>query len=269
MKKTLSIILLLAAINASGQIKRIQITAAGNHPFIPSVETGNATLTVPASSGYNTSTFKGSVKESFEGATGFNLGGSADYHLNQKIFLSSGLTISYLHFKRSLSVGLPEQDFSSMERDYQIGVPMGQLIMGSGNTRYQENAGPTVISSKKAGQTSTLYLQMPVLGGAIFFNDKLVLKAGATFSYLVASTVYKAQYTPVAGVTEVKDTSNDSLTPFLVSATFGASYRVLKNLSVDASANQYLTPIYRSEYRAAGAARYRVIGLGISYIFSR
>ncbi len=79
----------------------------------------------------------------------------------------------------------------------------------------------------------------------------------------------KPHYTPGKGIEEVKETSNESFSPLSVAATMNLSYAVFKKFSIDVTAQQYFTPIYKAEYRAGGNARYTVIGLGISYILPR
>lgn len=272
MKKTLSLLLVLAAASAFGQVKRIQFNLSGNHTLIPSVEASSVSMQTPLpAAGYHNAVFTGSVKESFEGGAGLNFSGTFDYTLSSKLFLSTGLGVSYLHYKRSFSVGLPDQDFQTESLgDTRAGAPLGSIVAwGAGDNRSLYGAQPTVITSAKSGQTSVLYIQLPVLVGTSFFHDKLFLRGGATLSWLMASAVYRPQYTPEKGIEEVRITDNESFSPLLVSATVNASYQVLKKLSIDASAQQYLTPIYSSNFRTAGNARYTVIGLGISYVVAR
>ncbi len=139
---------------------------------------------------------------------------------SEKFFLTTGLGISYLHYKRSISVGLPSQEYrAEMAGNVSTGVPMGSLMIrdGNGNSLYDVN--PVVISTPKAGQTSVIYLQVPVMAGTSFLDDRLFCQRGATLSWLLTSSVYKPHYTPGKGIEEVKETSNESFSPLSVAAT--------------------------------------------------
>jgi hypothetical protein len=270
MKKTLPLILLLFASAAHGQLKRIQLHLSGNLPFIASVQTKGTLINASPSAAYQSTTLAPGLKESFEHTVGFNLGGNLDYHVTPRFFISSGLNVARLRFKRSIDVIMSQQDFQAstgFNTPTRVGQPFG-VIIPSGDS-YNADANPTVFSSKKAGQTSLYYLQMPLLAGTSCIKNKLLIRAGATFSWSMISAEYKTRYSPSEGIREYKDTSNDSFTSLLVAATVNASYLLHKHIAIEASANQYLTPIYKSAARVGGEAKYVVLSLGISYVLPR
>lgn len=272
MKKTLALsIMVLLSIAGHGQIKRFTFGLAGNRPIIPSEQNNSVKLNTPvAYAGMSSSAFKGSVKEHFEGAVGMNFNGNVDYAFSEKFFLTSGLGVSYLHYKRSISIGLTQQEYrvDDIFPNTSVGQPMGSIQMSNADGNLYD-ANPAVISTPKAGQTSVIYLQVPMMAGTSFMDDKLLIRGGATLSWLMTSSVYKPHYTPGKGIEEIKETNNESFSPLSVAASMSISYAVLRKISIDVTAQQYFTPIYKTEFRSGGSARYTVIGLGLSYVLQR
>src|SRR5688572_9453075 len=106
MKKFLFFAVFLVGIVCKAQIKNLSIHAGANYPLINSIESRNNVATIPIASatGYSFTTIGIGVEESFSGKVGFQIGDSFDYLVMKKFFISSGLNLSYLQYKRRLKV---------------------------------------------------------------------------------------------------------------------------------------------------------------------
>lgn len=270
MKNALLIAFILTAISSPAQIKRIVFKVAANHPFIAEQEE-SVLMTIPvplASVGYTAYTLKNGLSEHYDGKVGFDLGGGIDYAVGQRFFFHTGLNASYLRYKKMVKV----HAIDGMET---LPLPVGPAVPGKpfgeivgGGTR-PHTIGTT---AENLGETTTLYMQVPVMFGASVARNKLLFRAGTTLSLLARATTYRSLFVFNAnGVTlsEYQDKTTDGYTSFLVAATAHATYMVTGHVGIDITASKFLTPIYTSEQRSAGKAKYAVISLGVSYSIAR
>ena len=280
MKKPLLLAFILIAFISEAQIQRYSFKAAANYPFIPDVKTSqDLAVGIPVSAGYGSYTVKATLKQTFESHVGFDVSGNVDYSVSNKFFITTGLSVSYLRFKQSFTV----EDLGNAEAPLEfpvvegVGVPFGSIY---GDIIFRDadgNASPTPTSpglikmSDKVGETTTLYLQAPVLAGTSLVKGKLLIRAGATFSVLLNATTYSSEITRNGTNLSVKDVKNNTREGYnevLASATVQATYLVTKRIGIDLMANKYLSPIY-SDSDQENKAKYNVMSLGLSYNLSR
>ena len=106
MKKFLILGGFLIVITGQAQIKNLSIQAGLNYPLIKDVERDHeiTNLLILPSSGFNSTVITAGVKESFSSKLGFQLGGQFDYDVSRKFFLTSGVSVSYVRFQRTIMV---------------------------------------------------------------------------------------------------------------------------------------------------------------------
>lgn len=266
------------------QFKNISIHAGANQTFIPSVETKSTfTLEIPYSSsyGYYAYTDKpGSIKESFKGETGFNIGGRTDITLSKKFFLTTGLNIQYLRFKRSTQLILNENNsdsplilpgnFKIYDEGVNIGSTFGSINYWGADGEFtpripvgEENI-IVIGNTDNMGKTTALYLELPVLIGTTMLKNKISIRGGLNFSYLLTATEYQLEYS-MNVIDDRKVSTRDGYTKLLASGMMMLSYHPIKKLSIDFSGNTYLSPIFDTTNSPSKKAKYNTLSLDVSY----
>jgi len=279
MKRSLLLFYMLSTLITQAQVKNFSFKAGVNYPVIPTktVETQITSLALPESSGFSPITV-GSISLVHESKPGIDLGGAFDYSISRKFFISTGLNLSYLRFKKlakieKLSGGQIESDF---DLPTTVGMPMGSFYGSiiyrdaNGNVVVGEPRPETEISSLRStgdqGKTSTLYLQVPVLVGTTFLHDKLIVRAGISVSYLLSASQYVDRYSyENQSVESHKETSRDGYTAILASCTVTTTYKITRMLGVDLSMNQFLSPIYNQSGKTSFKSKYSTLAFGLSY----
>src|SRR5688572_2108961 len=199
MKRSLLLFCMLSAWAAQAQVKNFSFKAGVNYPVIPTktMETQIKTLGTPGYEGFSFINV-GSISLSHESKPGIDLGGAVDYSISRKFFISTGLNLSYLRFKKRVKIerlGSDDVFDGDFNPSTTVGTPMGSFYGSiiyrdaNGNVVVDENGQPrTQITSLRStddhGKTSTLYLQVPVLVGTTFFHHKLIVRGGISVSYL-------------------------------------------------------------------------------------
>jgi len=274
MKKSLLLVFIFIGVASEAQIKRYTFKAGANYAIIPDVtHKEEMELQIPPSVGFiSMQTTTASIRQQYKERAGFDAGASLDVGLSKKFFLTTGLSVSYLRFKQSMTITTLESNTIDME------LPTGGVIVGApiGSIKFEDLGGdrdaPMLITSDKNGETATLYLQTPLLAGTTFFKDRLIVRGGATISYLLNATTYKMTASYQGGTLQAHDVKVDSregYTELLASATVQATYLVTKRIGVDFSANKFLSPIYSGEDSSSDKAKYNTLALGVSYSLTR
>lgn len=272
MKRSLLLFCILWSIGAEAQIKRLTFKAAANYTIIPAEKFTQKITPVIPSSGYTTiSTSTATFKESYEAKPGFDVGGSVDYIVSPRFFITTGVNFSLLRYKRIFTIeNLQVDDFNSplnTSAGNAIGQPFGSIVFRdvNGNT-LPEGAVNLLQPSQNKGKTSTLYLQIPVLIGTTFFQDKLFIRGGISFSYLLSASVYTDRYSLTSGIESYKDKSRDSFNALLAAGTINATYMITKSLGVDIGVSKSLTPIFGE---SKVKSKYNTFSLGVNYTLKR
>jgi hypothetical protein len=240
---------------------------------IPSVESSTKFTGIPiaAATGYSYTTIGVRMKESFSERGAIELRGQLHYAVSPKFYLASGLSLHYARFQRNVRIlrtdGASEFMITTLNPPTSniMGLPFGQIYTSSvrnpdGSFTINQDL-RNLTSSEDLGKTSTLTVQLPVLVGTSFFNDKLQLRTGPVFGYLLASSEITQRYAN-ATLSEYKDTSKESFDEFQAGLTVQTTLMVTKTVGVDLGAQKFLTSIYNH-----GRAKYNVVSLGLSYSF--
>lgn len=270
MKPLLLLALMFVSFISDAQIKRYSFKAAANFPIIPSVVSKVNLEPSQLTPGMPFSTEKITIEETFDEKAGFNFGGQLDFSVDNKIFITTGLSVSYLRFRQiNTLIDFTSQGYTYKltelaEGDYLTGSPVGTVISDSPGSSFFK-------TDEKLGETTTLYLQSPVLAGVSLFKNRLMISAGATFSFLVNATTYSYkiyQDETLLSIQLMKEQSYDRFTQLLVSATVQATYLVTRQIGINFNANAYLSPVYSASDQSK-KAKYNVLSLGLSYSINK
>ena len=277
MKKFLILAAILIGIRSQAQFKNVSILAGVNYPMIKDVEKSvdRIVLPLPAATGYvSVSTaINGGITESFTSSIGYQIGGQIDYAFGSKFFLTSGLSVNLFRFQRKVSVSdltVTNEQPVLIQPSSNVGQPFGSLY---GGFTIRDATGRVVVStdpmlyqrSENVGNTTSLSIQMPLLAGASFLKDKVELRMGPIFSYLLHATQIKHQYSSPGASSDYKDSSKGSFNQFQAGAVIQTSYRITQKFGIDFSAQKFFTAIYKDSSQAAGKAKYNALLLGLSY----
>jgi hypothetical protein len=248
------ILILLLFINSFsfGQLKRFSFQIAGNYPLIANqVVNENISLFRHTSSGSLTSTdYFSSIREKYEGYMGINVKGFIDYQIFNKIFISGGLTIDYLRFKRSTVYESSDDGISIQPA---VLPPTGELPLTTANVFFSQGSR---MEDKRAGESTATYVQIPVLMGTSFFGDKLQLKAGSSIALLAKGTLYKSS-------TGYKDESADGFNNCLFNGLVDVSWQI-KSIGINLNYQRSFSSIYDKE-QSIGRPKFNILSLGVSY----
>jgi hypothetical protein len=273
MKKYLIVGFLLTVVATQAQIKNVSVSLSAGIPVIPSVESGAKFTGIPiaAATGYSYATIGVRMKESFSDRGAIELRSQLNYAVSPKFYLASGLSLHYARFQRNVRIlrtdGASELMITTLNPPTSniMGLPFGQIYTSSvrnpdGSFTINQDL-RNLTNSDDLGKTSTLTMQLPVLVGTSFFNDKLHLRTGPVFGYLLASSEITQRYAN-ATLSEYKDTSKESFEEFQAGLAFQTTLMLTKTVGVDIGAQKFFTSIYNE-----GSAKYNVVSLGLSYSF--
>ena len=271
LKKYLILSFFLIGITCEAQIKNFSFHGSANYPIIKTVETDHQSITLPiaGAAGYTSYVIPVGIRESYASKVGFEIGSRFDYNLTSKFFITSGLSINHIRYKRTVEISHLSPNIQIYNLPTTVGQPFGALY-GSFATRDArgnvELSPPALLQkSENVGNTTTLGLQVPVLIGTSFLKKKLEVRTGALFSYLLYATQTKQQYTAsTQSLSEYKDSSKDGFNEFQAGIAIQTTY-LFGRIGVDFGVQKFFTPIYKSSEQFGGEAKYNVLSLGLSY----
>jgi hypothetical protein len=256
MKITPLIFMIFSCFFATAQIKNFAVSISPNYSAIK-----GSTEYVEVESYFpdtypNPTTSTYGVKQSFSSKIGLDVNTKLDYSISRRFFISTGLSGNYMRFDRDQEVML-RYIGTQPQNDNTSGIPFGTFY---GFDSSVKRDGAVTLGTPRHDNT-TLYISMPVMMGMSFFNDKLLIRAGATLSYLLDATRYTMQYSLDTHVSnEYKEHSTKGYHSFLAGAIVQSTYRITKHLGFDISYQHSLTPIYTEN-----KSRYNTFTAGISY----
>jgi hypothetical protein len=262
-----------------------------NQPFIQDVKQRDLITPLPISpaTGYYSvsNTNFGELKETYDEKPGIGVQVKILYSISAKIFISTGLDLSFLRYKRSIEVAdlYDTQNIIGHSWLTNVRAANGDLIFNqNGGFTYDP---PMIFGpSDKIGKTSAFFAGAPVLVGTTFLNEKLTILGGGIFSLPITASTYEQELIfeydgkfSLGGVgsgapfvfsgskVHQQDTRKNVTYHFKPSAglMMQISYRLLKKLQADLTMQKNFTPIYKSEYQSAGKAKLNLLSLGISY----
>ncbi len=272
LKKYLILSFFLIGITCEAQIKNFLFHASANYPIIKTVETYHQPITVPiaGAAGYTSFVIPVGVRELYVSKVGFEIGGKFDYNITSKFFITSGLSINHIRYKRTVEISPLSPNIQSYNLPTTVGQPFGALFGSVASRDAQgivEFSLPALLpKSENVGNTMTLALQMPALIGTSFLNKKLEVRTGALFSYLLYATQTKQQYAAsTQSLSEYKDSSKDGFNEFQAGITVQTTYLFGHHRGIDFSVQKFFTPIYKSAEQFGGESKYNLLSLGLSY----
>jgi hypothetical protein len=272
LKKYLILSCILIGMTCEAQVKNFSFHGSANYPIIKTVETDlqPVALTIPAATGYSSYVTQVNVRESFSSKVGFEIGSRFDYSVTSKFFITSGLSVSHIRFKRTEEISLLSPDIQFHNLPTTVGQPFGSVY---GTITWRDAQGNVILNppslpqkSENIGNTTTWSVLTPVIIGTSFLNKKLEVRTGALFSYLLRATQTKEQYTASTySMSEYKDSSKDGFSEFQVGITVQTSYLFGRHIGIDFAAQKFFTPIYTSTEQFGDEPKYNLLTLGLSY----
>jgi hypothetical protein len=276
MKLLFSLLLLAASLPTLGQFKNLSIHASVNIPSIGSVSTSNEpNYEVPSSAGflaYRPESW--TLEESFKTKPGFSFGSKIDFQLKNSFFLTSGLTISYARYQRTVEIkelSLQSVDQGSIS-DVIPGTPMGSFY---GSLFTPDPGRIPYVPSNDIGKTNQLFAEIPIMIGRSFLNDKLRISIGAATSFLMYASYYRqnlynspsySSTSPYYKVEKVSD--REPFNKIAFSGMLETSYQIVSKVSLNVSAQKFFTPIYHKDYQYGGKAQISLFSFGVGYLLN-
>lgn len=270
MRSITLVLLLISFIGASAQLKDFSITGGISYPYIKS-KTQTTTFTGVPTNGYGqyyVSSY--SFEESYDALPGFQMGGKLDVSLNQRFFLTTGINLSWLRYKRTEGLLLPEETQLSPIYEY----PVFPII----NNNYQTS------DDDKIGKTSAWYLQVPLnVGTTLLKNNRMAIQAGFIFSIMLDARMYTRKFTYVPSETSmeqpggmfyypyeikvdvVRENVKDTFNQVRAGAMIAIAYKIADQVNINLSGQPDLTPLYKEGMGAKPVT----FGLGASYYFNQ
>lgn len=274
MKKSVLLPLILVSLHCQAQFKDFSFRAAATFPLIASTNENVELNMVPisAAAGYNAVVVRtGTVRQSFQGKVGFDLSGRFNYGIAKRFFLSSGISATCIRFRRTVEV-------ESLNEISQPTIPLFPTIPGGSagtpfGTIIPVDANGEVINhtelksaSPDLGNTTTWNIQVPLMAGTSLFKEKVLIKAGPVFSYLVYASEIKQQYNMQTTTMSVyKDVDKQGFNDILASGMLETTFRATSRLGIDFSAQHFFTPVYANEGQSGSGARCNNFLIGVSY----
>jgi hypothetical protein len=253
------LLLLFCSITSHAQLKQISFHLSPNFPLI-----GNSKTTEQLVWGHPSA----SIVESYKGRIGFTSSSTIDYQLSHQFFISSGLQIQYIRYKRDIEISFNQSSLVPGT------LPIGNFVVQGSPLNVIQGSTPltpadyfggssslsSFSSPNNLGETTALYCQVPILAGAHLLKGKLFIKAGPSVAFLARGTFERKRFYSSGGVETEIDKSGDGFTNTLLNGLFSVSWSVWKNINTDL---MYLHSF--SAINENGNAKYNVLSLGISY----
>jgi hypothetical protein len=248
-----------------------------NQAIIPTEEQNSSSPNIPSTSGFfYMSVNAGGIREIYKEKTGFKTTAVVNYNISKKFFLSTGLDFTLLRYKRSLVVAYTGEQLGGPSQFILRGYPMPIVASPHDSifitaADYGLTPGSTVFVNENGGKTSVMYLGIPLLAGTTFLNERVVLSIGGSFSIPIFAFEYTYRYTGnIRGTwagADVEEEKEITTHKYNVSgaAVLQVGYIFFKNFQVNMEAQQFFTPMYKTEYQAAGKAKATVGSISLCY----
>lgn len=223
-----------------------------NNPYIASVtEKQKPPVQTPPTTGYTVQWANiGRVKETYDTEPGIDLSFRFDAFSNAKFFINTGLTLQYYRYQRNLEI---------------VTDPASSYVI---LPNYYGSIGSILKLDPRIGQTTAVYLQVPVAIGKGFFNDRIRIQVGVAPSVLLLATYYDQFLSLSEGSfssSVSKATSSKAFTRVMMNGVFESSFSVTKRIGVNAVCQRSFSPIYNAANRPGGKAVFNSFSLGVSY----
>ncbi|RAV99063.1 outer membrane beta-barrel protein [Pseudochryseolinea flava] len=268
MRQSLLLFFLLGAFSSSAQIGNFQISAASNFTFVPSVTEHQTLLYTPRNSGYYAlpAVSVSSIKQSYEGKAGASMSFQMDYTFNPRFFITSGLGLDYFRYKKSVTlISLKGENFNEYFGSTRTGVPMGSFYQIQYGDVAEDLGATPLANPDNVGNTALIYLQLPILAGTSFFNEKLKISAGPSLSMLLRSSEVESYYDFQDQRVKSKAVHEiGNFERFNVSGLVNVSFAVTKHIAINATGTKSFSPLYNSD-GSGKSTTLNAISLGARY----
>lgn len=274
MKKSVLLALILIAFNGQAQFKNLSLRVAATYPVINNV-TERADLNVvpiSPSSGYSTTWVRvGSIRQSFDGKVGIDISGRFNYFVSERFFLSSGISATCTRYQRNVNVesineiSQPTVALPATTPGVTIGSMFGTITLRDVNGD-PINHVASIIQSPDLGNSTLWNMQVPLLAGTTFFRNRLYVKAGPVFSYLLYASEVRQRYDlRTTSISDYKDTSKDGFNEFSTSGILETTFQATKRFGVDLTAQHFFTSLYSTNDSPESKVRCNNFTIGVSY----
>lgn len=264
---------------ANAQIKNLSLSFSGNYSLNGTTTKSNKLQTTqsdPATGFTVTIVNVGSVRESYSGRPGFDFNVRGQVYQFNKFFIETGLGINYARFKRTIEVVELLGSQVSIVPGGQVGSIGGNYGIIIGSPMVRDSLGRIIIGrqpdimpqpDEKIGETSTLYLQIPVTVGRHFWNERFQVRAGLVMSALLRATEYKSAFSnfPQPTLYIYKETSGEGFNNLLINASTEFTYNITKQVGLSSSLLHSFSGIYDETNRPGGKAKLTTVSFGVRY----
>ncbi len=263
MKKSLiTIFLSIIIISGFGQVKFF-VEASANYSIIKKiVKSNDYNPQYSPSSGYSSYFITWSkLIENYDSKPGFDIFIGLQKNISQKFNMESGFGLSMINYKKEdetiFNNYTPNNPFNiSSYGGISVGQPFGPISF-RGNSLQNIN---------KLGNTSILYLTIPINLNYLIVKNKLSFGLGLSPLVIIHSIQYRYYYGVDDGYFKYgKQTTSDGLTNFVLGVNLKIEYSILKKMWITAKYQHAFSPIYDKGARFAGDAKVRLIKLGLRY----
>jgi hypothetical protein len=275
MKNFLSLCLLIFLSNAaSAQIKNFRFGASVNAAIIPDViSKSEITLTGIPNFGSDVLLNIGIIRETYEIQPGFNLKLSFDGRMSQRFFFTTGLTFSYLKYKRTIiidevsglgNIDLPWPGAPSSGITQYLGLVSSALFDGEIDLQNIPILGELDFdpNDERIGNTTIYTIQVPFLIGTSVFKKKVGLRAGVLASYVLDANSYEVFFLSMG-----ENNTSEQFTPFSGAVVAQIDFNITKGIALELSGQHFVTPLYTKKYQVAGRAMLNSVSAGLSFKF--
>lgn len=270
---------------ANAQIKNLSLSFSGNYSLNGTTTKSNKLRTTQSdpATGFTVTTVNvGSLRESYSGRPGFDFNVRGQVYQFNKFFIETGLGINYSRFKRTIEV----VELAGSQVSIMPGGTLGGGAIGSnygviiGSPMVRDSLGRIIMGrqpgslpepDEKIGETTTLYMQIPVIIGRHFWNERFQVRVGLVMSALLRATEYKPGYSyyQQPAFYAYKETSGDGFNNLLVSASTEFTYSITKQVGITTNLLHSFSGIYDENNRPGGKAKLTTVSFGMRYSLKR
>ena len=252
------ITMLFSPIFAVAQNTRLTIGFSANYSMISDLH-GKVESNIPTPSYYKDYV---STNENYNGKSGGKIFSSLEIDLPGHFYSETGLGFNLLRYERKMTlnhVGNSGSTIPDTSWIFHVGYPTTPFFPYP-DTGYLSIVYPD--SYSWPDKITVIYMDIPLKVGYKLLKDKLRVNAGIVASVLVFSYHYYFNFE--TNMRENKTGCKD-LNSLLLNSEFGLSYQFTKKIAVTGNYTRSLTPIYQSDYRLVGKAKYQYFSVGVTY----
>lgn len=253
MKSICTILLAFTMVTAYSQISGFRIKAGVNTGFVGSYSTPLKLNTYTPSPGYYSSSPNlWSLKYTYEAKPGFEAGAAFDYPLGKRFYITSGLDVSLIRYKsvaKAKNISMADPIVGSDLYGGIVGTPFGAIQAGRDLDHERIPDSPSIRieddNENKLGNTSLVFINVPLLIGTNILKDKAFVRAGLTGSFIAHASTWQWRQTLSRYSIERDNNAADNFNRISASATLQAGLNITSNLALQLSGQYFVRPLYK------------------------